>query len=327
VKIFISYSRADASNFAKHIHKYLRENSHSVFIDVNSITIGDPWASSIEKNISECDIFIVILTPDSLRSNHVEREVLQAQREKKIVVPCIHEYVEYNEIPWGLQENQGIEFSDKYELALNLYPKIKNYNNILVNRSDDANTTINKSNSESLYNNKNILQTPKKERTILIGNELDTSKDTVKKYSFIKSWGSNGFGDGEFYYPFGIAVDSKCYVYVSDTLNTRIQKFDINGNFITKWGCEGKGDGEFNLPKGIAIDSKGYVYVADVLNHRIQKFDNNGNFITKWGSEGKGDGELDHPLGISIDSKGYVYVAHEFKDIQKFDNNGNFITK
>ena len=28
-----------------------------------------------------------------------------------------------------MQETQGIEFSDRYELALNLYPKIKNFMN------------------------------------------------------------------------------------------------------------------------------------------------------------------------------------------------------
>jgi hypothetical protein len=82
VKLFISYSRVDAGNFAKHIHRYLRENGHAVFIDVNSITIGDPWASSIEKNISDCDLFVFILTPDSLSSPHVEKEVLQARREE-----------------------------------------------------------------------------------------------------------------------------------------------------------------------------------------------------------------------------------------------------
>ena len=127
MKLFISYSREDAGNFAKHIHRFMRNKGQDVFIDVNSITIGDPWAHSIEKNISDCDIFVVILTPDALSSTYVEQEVLQAQKEKKIIVPCIHEYVEYNEIKWGLQENQGIEFSDKYELALNLYPRIKNY--------------------------------------------------------------------------------------------------------------------------------------------------------------------------------------------------------
>ena len=66
MKLFISYSRDDAGNFASHIHRYLRDKGHDVFIDVNSITIGDPWARSIEKNISECDIFVVILTPDAL---------------------------------------------------------------------------------------------------------------------------------------------------------------------------------------------------------------------------------------------------------------------
>ena len=64
MKLFISYSRVDAGNFTKHIHRHLRDKGHAVFIDVNNIRIGDPWARSSEKNISECNIFIVILTPD-----------------------------------------------------------------------------------------------------------------------------------------------------------------------------------------------------------------------------------------------------------------------
>ena len=47
----------------------------------------------------------------------------------------------------------------------------------------------------------------------------------------------------------GIAVDSEDNVYVADTSNHRIQKFDSNGNFITKWGSEGTGNGEFKKPK------------------------------------------------------------------------------
>ena len=52
-------------------------------------------------------------------------------------------------------------------------------------------------------------------------------------------------------------------VYVADSSNNRIQKFDSNGNFITKWGTEGTGDGQFSNPDGIAVDSSGNVYVAD----------------------------------------------------------------
>ena len=66
MKLFISYSREDAGDYARHVHRYLTNRGNDVFIDVNSIIIGDPWAHSIEQNISNCDVFLVILTPDSL---------------------------------------------------------------------------------------------------------------------------------------------------------------------------------------------------------------------------------------------------------------------
>jgi DNA-binding beta-propeller fold protein YncE len=37
-----------------------------------------------------------------------------------------------------------------------------------------------------------------------------------------------------------IAIDLEDNVYVADTINHRIQKFDSNGNFITKWGSQGE---------------------------------------------------------------------------------------
>ena len=73
---------------------------------------------------------MVILTPDALSSSYVESEVLQAQRKKKIIVPCMHEYINYNEIKWGLDKIQGIEFLNEYQLVLNLYQRIKNYEDI-----------------------------------------------------------------------------------------------------------------------------------------------------------------------------------------------------
>jgi tetratricopeptide (TPR) repeat protein len=152
VKLFISYSREDAGNFAKHIHRFMRNKGHDVFIDVNDIRIGKPWADSIEKNISECDIFVVILTPDSLTSSYVEKEVLQAQKENKIIFPCLHEYVNYNEIKWDLNKIQGIEFSNEYQLVLNLYQRIKNHEDIkkpIDDISEDINALHEK--GRSLY--------------------------------------------------------------------------------------------------------------------------------------------------------------------------------
>jgi hypothetical protein len=95
-----------------------------------------------------------------------------------------------------------------------------------------------------------------------------------EQYSFITKWGNTGSEDGQFVKTFGVAVDSSGNnVYVADSDNHRIQKFDSNGTFITKWGNTGSEDGQFVFPLGVAVDSSGNnVYVADTSNNRIQVF-------------------------------------------------------
>ena len=140
-------------------------------------------------------------------------------------------------------------------------------------------------------------------------------------YAFIKKWGTQGSGDGQFVYPHGIAIDSSGNVYVADSGNSRIQKFTSDGTFIREWGSggTGTGDGEFYEPTAVAVDSSGNVYVADVGINRIQKFTSDGTFIKKFGTEGSGNGQFRIPWGVAVDSSGRVYVAddHNFR-IQVF---------
>lgn len=145
---------------------------------------------------------------------------------------------------------------------------------------------------------------------------------------FLFEWGEPGNAAGQFYEPSGIAIDSSGNIYVADTLNNRIQKFDGQGVFISKWGSGGSGIGQFDSPQGITIDSSGRIYVVDRSNHRVQKFDSSGNFITAWGSLGSADGTFDGPFGIAVDSSDTIYVADSGNDrVQKFDRNGNFISR
>jgi tripartite motif-containing protein 71 len=85
----------------------------------------------------------------------------------------------------------------------------------------------------------------------------------------------NGTDNGQFYDSEGIAVDSSGNVYVADTNNNRIQKFDSNGRFLTTWGSKGSGNGQFDYPGDIAVDSSGNVYVDDINHDRVQKFNGN----------------------------------------------------
>jgi len=76
--------------------------------------------------------------------------------------------------------------------------------------------------------------------------------------------------------------------FVSDGYEeTRVVKFDKDGNFLMEWGQMGKAGterrpGYFNTVHGIAIDDQRRVYVNDRSNRRIQVFDENGKFLDEW---------------------------------------------
>jgi sugar lactone lactonase YvrE len=141
--------------------------------------------------------------------------------------------------------------------------------------------------------------------------------------TFLRGWGSQGTGDGQFNNPSDVAIDSSGNVYVADLGNHRIQAFDSSGAFLRKWGLKGSGDGEFSDPYSIALDASGNVFVPDWGNHRVQEFTSSGTFLKKWGSPGSDEGEFSSPWGIAIDSSGSVFVGdHQTSRIQKFVREG-----
>jgi peptidylamidoglycolate lyase len=71
--------------------------------------------------------------------------------------------------------------------------------------------------------------------------------------------------------------------FISDGYgNTRVAKFDRNGNFVKAWGTRGTAPGQFDTPHGIAVGPDRRVYVSDRGNKRIQVFDENGTFVAEW---------------------------------------------
>ncbi len=153
-------------------------------------------------------------------------------------------------------------------------------------------------------------------------------------YMCVNTWGKAGSGahllqGGEFGTPsFGLACDQNSDLYVVDTGNCRIQKFNNAGNFIQLWGMFGTAPSNFQNPTGIAVDEKNVVYVCDTGNHRIQRFDaRNGAYLSKWGRQGGGEGQFNAPWGVAVDNKrGYVYVVDSANfRVQKFDRTGEFI--
>lgn len=101
--------------------------------------------------------------------------------------------------------------------------------------------------------------------------------------------------------PEGIAADSVGNIYVADTGNHRIRKYNSSLTHQLNFGSSGSADGLLSSPKGISIDSSDRIYVADSGNNRIQLFTTGGLFIGKFGIGGTGDAEFSNPVDVSID--------------------------
>jgi len=86
--------------------------------------------------------------------------------------------------------------------------------------------------------------------------------------------------DGLFRQPTDVAWDSLGNTYITDGyINSRVAKYDKNGDWIKSWGEPGTGPGQFHLPHAIAIDRNDNIYVGDRSNRRIQVFDTDGKFL------------------------------------------------
>jgi DNA-binding beta-propeller fold protein YncE len=151
---------------------------------------------------------------------------------------------------------------------------------------------------------------------------------------FLEPWGTPGPSDGEFNFVLeehgggygSIGFDREGNIYVLDSGNFRVQKFDRNRKFVTAWGREGTGDGEFAGPVTMTVAKDGNVYVGDDVRGDIQKFDANGTLLDIVGSRGEGDGQFACIPAFGVDGQGNLYVPDCVNnEIQKFGPDGEFV--
>ena len=171
----------------------------------------------------------------------------------------------------------------------------------------------------------------KEEGTVYVA---DTNNQRIRKISprgdvsTLAGTGDYNFADGpgksaKFQNPYGIAVDSKKRVYVTDTFNQLIRVIQPDGTTSTLAGAReysfADGNGKaarFRAPSGIAVDAAGNVYVGDQGNNRIRKITADGVVTTLAGTGGAGslDGAgksatFKVPHGVAVDSSGRIFVA------------------
>jgi sugar lactone lactonase YvrE len=152
---------------------------------------------------------------------------------------------------------------------------------------------------------------------------VDTQQDQVLVYDAdslvllrrIGTGGKNHFltTPGDFAAPQGIAVDQDGNIFVTDTLNDRVEMFDADGNFVSTFGKNGDGPGNFARPKGIAVDADGHIWVADEMQDRLQVFNREGQVLTYIGlGHGNLPGQFKALVGVAIDKQNRVFTTEQY---------------
>lgn len=184
-------------------------------------------------------------------------------------------------------------------------------------------------------NNRIVVVDPGGGEVAVFGSRCVLSPDTDQTCVDPDGSGPLEKGDGQFYEPWGVAVDGDGNIYVSDTWNGRIQVFDPTGKFLRKWGYfNSAGDdlADANAlygPRGINFDLAGNLVVADTGNKRIVRYKPDGTFVDQVGGGGVVAGRFDEPTGVATDPRdGSILVADAWnKRIQRFDDKLTFLAE
>ena len=125
--------------------------------------------------------------------------------------------------------------------------------------------------------------------------------------------------------PYGIAVNSRREMIVSESETNQISVFDNEGKKIHTFGSHDSNQERMIEPRGIAVDEEDNIYVSSV--HKLQKFTSSGKLIKCVGQLQRGSGkeEFDDPHGVT-QYNNHVYICDRNNHrIQVYDLDLNFV--
>jgi hypothetical protein len=108
-KTFLSYSRTD-KDFALRLAKELKAEGFHIWLDQLDIPPGARWDAEVEKALEESEIFMIIITPASAKSENVLDEIGYAIDSGKRILPVL---LETATLPLRLRRFQYVDFTSK----------------------------------------------------------------------------------------------------------------------------------------------------------------------------------------------------------------------
>jgi hypothetical protein len=116
-EVFLSHSSQDRS-FVLRLARTLKQHKIKYWYSATHIAGAKQWHDEIGRALARCDWFLVVLTPASVRSAWVKRELLFAlnqDRYNERIIPVLRKPCDYARLSWTLSEFQLVDFTGNFD--------------------------------------------------------------------------------------------------------------------------------------------------------------------------------------------------------------------
>lgn len=162
------------------------------------------------------------------------------------------------------------------------------------------------------------------DNNVYVGDGYYNSRIVVFDLSgkYVRTWGSQGYGKGQFQNPHGLAFAKNGQLLVADRDNGKIPIYTTMGNYITEWHSQALG-----RPWSVAVADDGSVFAVDGGDQDdgnprsgAVKLNANGDVVCRFSSFGSKPGELNwgHAIAVSNDGTMVFVVDLNNSRLQKF---------
>ena len=116
-KVFLSHSSKDRA-FVLRLTKVLDRHKVTYWYSATHIVGAKQWHDEIGRALAQCNWFLIVLTPNAVRSQWVKRELLYALNENRYnekIIPLLHKPCNHSRLSWTLGEFEFAEFAGDFE--------------------------------------------------------------------------------------------------------------------------------------------------------------------------------------------------------------------
>lgn len=111
-ELFLSHATQDRQ-FAGKLAKFLRQHGIRVWYSRHALVGADRWHDEIGHALRRCDWFLVVLSPNAVKSMWVKREVLYALKKRRFsdrIIPVLYKNCLMERLSWALDDAQMVDF-------------------------------------------------------------------------------------------------------------------------------------------------------------------------------------------------------------------------